>query len=88
MNMPNECTMLGHAYRDGYGKQQSYEEAARYYGLAARNGDPEGIYNLASFIMDPEQYFNRVYLGETNKRWKGSREEFRTRLFITTTSRK
>ncbi len=46
--MPTGYTMLGHAHRDGYGKQQSYEEAARYYGLAARNGDPEGIYNLAS----------------------------------------
>jgi TPR repeat protein len=52
MNMPNGYTMLGHAYRDGFGKQQSYEEAARYYSLAARNGDPEGIYNLASYTIE------------------------------------
>ena len=46
MGIPNGYTMIGHMYRDGYGKSQSYYEAARYYGLAQQGGDAEGIYNL------------------------------------------
>jgi TPR repeat protein len=45
-SMGMAAVLQGHQYYRGDGKPQSYEEAAKYYSIAATKGNVEGMYNL------------------------------------------
>jgi TPR repeat protein len=63
--------LMGHQYARGDGRKQNYEEAAKYFSIAASKGNAEGMYNLVEATC-----FNLTLQGSINFQWARCRTEF------------
>jgi hypothetical protein len=50
--LPDAQSNLGYLFYEGKGVAQSYDEALKWYRLAAAQGDPDALYNLACCYVD------------------------------------